>query len=266
MIRASIAGASGYTGGELLRLLLFHPGVEVRQATSERLAGKFVHNAHPNLRGTTRAQVLLRRRAGALRRAVPLPAARAVDDPHRRVPRARAADRRPERRLPAAGPGRLHPLVWPRASAPRPARGIRLRGTGAAPRRPRRRRPRRLRRLQRDRHHPCAAPVLAPRARRERGGGGEGGVERGRQRVERREPPPRAQRRGAFLQADPSSPRGGDDPGARCRPRPLLGHLDRDGAGHPRDLPRVPGQGPVREGRVGRSCARTTRPSPSCAS
>ena len=54
MIRVSIAGASGYTGGELLRLLLFHADVEVRQATSERLAGKFVHNAHPNLRGATR--------------------------------------------------------------------------------------------------------------------------------------------------------------------------------------------------------------------
>ena len=56
MIRVSIAGASGYTGGELLRLLLFHPGVEVRQVTSERLAGKFVHNAHPNLRAATRQQ------------------------------------------------------------------------------------------------------------------------------------------------------------------------------------------------------------------
>ena len=54
MIRASIVGASGYTGGELLRLLLFHPGVEVSQVTSQRLAGKFVHNAHPNLRAATR--------------------------------------------------------------------------------------------------------------------------------------------------------------------------------------------------------------------
>ena len=50
MIRVSIVGASGYTGGELLRLLLFHPEVEVKQVTSERLAGKFVHRAHPNLR------------------------------------------------------------------------------------------------------------------------------------------------------------------------------------------------------------------------
>ncbi len=54
MIRVSVAGASGYAGGELLRVLLFHPGVEVRQATSERLAGRFVHRAHPNLRGVTR--------------------------------------------------------------------------------------------------------------------------------------------------------------------------------------------------------------------
>ena len=54
MIRASIAGASGYAGGELLRLLLGHPDVEVAEITSERLAGKFAHGAHPNLRGATR--------------------------------------------------------------------------------------------------------------------------------------------------------------------------------------------------------------------
>lgn len=50
MIRVAIAGGSGYTGGELIRLLHFHPHVEIAQVTSERLAGKFVHNAHPNLR------------------------------------------------------------------------------------------------------------------------------------------------------------------------------------------------------------------------
>lgn len=51
--RVGIVGASGYTGGEALRLLLDHPAVEVVQATSERQAGKFVHAAHPNLRGRT---------------------------------------------------------------------------------------------------------------------------------------------------------------------------------------------------------------------
>ncbi len=52
-IKVSIVGASGYTGGELLRLLLFHPHVEVKQVTSESYTGKFVHKIHPNLRKAT---------------------------------------------------------------------------------------------------------------------------------------------------------------------------------------------------------------------
>ncbi|MDZ4719727.1 MAG: N-acetyl-gamma-glutamyl-phosphate reductase [Roseiflexaceae bacterium] len=51
MLRVSIIGGSGYVGGELLRLLLFHPHVEVAQVTSERLAGKPITTTHPNLRG-----------------------------------------------------------------------------------------------------------------------------------------------------------------------------------------------------------------------
>ncbi len=53
-IRASIVGASGYVGGELLRLLLAHPNIEVQQVTSERNADAFVHFTHPNLRGQTK--------------------------------------------------------------------------------------------------------------------------------------------------------------------------------------------------------------------
>lgn len=56
MIRVSIVGASGYVGGELLRLLLAHPRVEVVQATSERYVGKYVYQVHPNLRGHTMLQ------------------------------------------------------------------------------------------------------------------------------------------------------------------------------------------------------------------
>ena len=56
MIRASIVGASGYAGGELLRILLFHPEVEVVQITSETYAGQFAYFLHPNLRGQTRLQ------------------------------------------------------------------------------------------------------------------------------------------------------------------------------------------------------------------
>ena len=53
MIKASIIGASGYGGGELLRLLLGHPQVEVFQATSESHLGEFVYQQHPNLRKRT---------------------------------------------------------------------------------------------------------------------------------------------------------------------------------------------------------------------
>jgi LysW-gamma-L-alpha-aminoadipyl-6-phosphate/LysW-L-glutamyl-5-phosphate reductase len=59
-LRVSIVGASGYTGGELLRLLLFHPGVTVAQVTSESRAGEFVHQAHPNLRKRTHLQFVSR--------------------------------------------------------------------------------------------------------------------------------------------------------------------------------------------------------------
>lgn len=54
--KVSIVGASGYTGGELLRLLLFHPHVEVAQATSESKAGEYVFQHHPNLRKRTQLQ------------------------------------------------------------------------------------------------------------------------------------------------------------------------------------------------------------------
>ena len=50
MIQAGIIGGSGYTGGELLRLLHFHPRVEVTQITSRKHAGRYVHSLHPNLR------------------------------------------------------------------------------------------------------------------------------------------------------------------------------------------------------------------------
>ena len=53
-MQVSIVGGSGYVGGELLRLLLDHGQVEVRQITSERNAGTFVHSIHPNLRGRTK--------------------------------------------------------------------------------------------------------------------------------------------------------------------------------------------------------------------
>jgi N-acetyl-gamma-glutamyl-phosphate/LysW-gamma-L-alpha-aminoadipyl-6-phosphate reductase len=53
MITAAIVGASGYAGGELLRLLLAHLQVKVTQITSETYARQYAYFVHPNLRGHT---------------------------------------------------------------------------------------------------------------------------------------------------------------------------------------------------------------------
>jgi len=49
----AIIGASGYTGGELMRLLLHHPSADVVAATSRKLDGTPVASVHPHLRGLT---------------------------------------------------------------------------------------------------------------------------------------------------------------------------------------------------------------------
>ncbi|RLF22595.1 MAG: N-acetyl-gamma-glutamyl-phosphate reductase [Thermoprotei archaeon] len=53
MKRVGIVGASGYVGGELLRLLLSHPNAEVTVATSRKYAGEYVFRVHANLRKAT---------------------------------------------------------------------------------------------------------------------------------------------------------------------------------------------------------------------
>ena len=50
-IRVGILGAAGFTGGELLRLLLRHPGVECIMAQSESQAGKAISSVHRDLLG-----------------------------------------------------------------------------------------------------------------------------------------------------------------------------------------------------------------------
>jgi len=54
VISVSIVGGSGYAGGELLRILLFHPHVRVAQVTSRAFVGQEVGRAHPNLRKVSR--------------------------------------------------------------------------------------------------------------------------------------------------------------------------------------------------------------------
>ena len=55
-MRVAIIGASGYTGGELMRLLLNHPETEVAVATSRTLAGTPVTKEHPHISGFTNLQ------------------------------------------------------------------------------------------------------------------------------------------------------------------------------------------------------------------
>ena len=50
-LRIGVLGASGYTGGELLRLLALHAGTEVRMLSAERRAGRPVAAVFPHLAG-----------------------------------------------------------------------------------------------------------------------------------------------------------------------------------------------------------------------
>ena len=50
MTSIAIVGASGYTGGELLRMLLNHPKVEVEEITSRQYDGVDAHKIHPHIR------------------------------------------------------------------------------------------------------------------------------------------------------------------------------------------------------------------------
>ena len=52
-LKVGIVGGTGYTGVELLRLLLAHPGVELRAITSRKEAGLPVSELYSNLRGHT---------------------------------------------------------------------------------------------------------------------------------------------------------------------------------------------------------------------
>ena len=52
-LKVGILGAAGYTGGELIRLLLNHPEVEIVFANSESNAGNKVYDVHEGLLGDT---------------------------------------------------------------------------------------------------------------------------------------------------------------------------------------------------------------------
>ena len=53
MIKAGIIGGSGYTGGELIRILLNHPNATIDFVFSTTRAGRKITTAHPDLLGVT---------------------------------------------------------------------------------------------------------------------------------------------------------------------------------------------------------------------
>jgi len=60
--RVAVAGASGYGGGELLRLLAGHPDLDIAAVTAGSSAGRLVADLHPNLAGAPRVAGLTLRR------------------------------------------------------------------------------------------------------------------------------------------------------------------------------------------------------------
>jgi N-acetyl-gamma-glutamyl-phosphate/LysW-gamma-L-alpha-aminoadipyl-6-phosphate reductase len=55
-LRVGIIGASGFVGGEILRLLINHPKIDVTTVTSRKYDGQYIYRVHPNLRNFTDLQ------------------------------------------------------------------------------------------------------------------------------------------------------------------------------------------------------------------
>ncbi len=232
---------------------------------------------HPNLRGRTDLKFVspdALEPCDVLFLALPHGEAMAA---HRAVLAARRAHRRPVGRLPAARSRRLRALVRQAAPAPRVAGKIRLRSARAAPRGAHRR----------DATSAAWAATRPPRTwrsgRSSRRAGRSGssassvevkvGSQRGRQRVERRQPPPRALGAGAQPSRRPATatrPRCEQElgRGSTSRRDRSQRHGGRDGARRAGDRPRVPqSDGVDREGPLeGLPRAPTWRRDRSCAS
>ena len=52
-MKVGVVGASGYVGGETLRLLVNHPNVEITMVTSRQHVGEYLHRVQPSLKGFT---------------------------------------------------------------------------------------------------------------------------------------------------------------------------------------------------------------------
>ena len=52
-MKVGVVGASGYVGGETLRLLVNHPEVEISMVTSRQHVGEYLDRIQPSLKGFT---------------------------------------------------------------------------------------------------------------------------------------------------------------------------------------------------------------------
>src|ERR1700744_4347093 len=52
-VKAGIVGGAGYTGGEMLRILVNHPNVDIAFVHSNSNAGNFIYEVHTDLFGDT---------------------------------------------------------------------------------------------------------------------------------------------------------------------------------------------------------------------
>ena len=110
--RVAVAGATGYTGQELLRLLARHPAVALTAAMSSGATGARGGCRRWRGSGTARSRRSIARRAGARRRRrVPRAARRGRRRARAGAGRRRRARHRPLGRVPAARRGRARALV-----------------------------------------------------------------------------------------------------------------------------------------------------------
>jgi len=73
-IKTGIIGGAGYTGGELIRLLLEHPHAEISFVHSKSNAGNKLYHVHEDLMGTTEIDIY-RQTASRHRCAIDVPSA-----------------------------------------------------------------------------------------------------------------------------------------------------------------------------------------------
>ena len=52
-MKVGVVGASGYVGGEILRLLVSHPHAEISMVTSRQYVGEYISRIQPSLKGFT---------------------------------------------------------------------------------------------------------------------------------------------------------------------------------------------------------------------